>query len=37
MVNVDLQFVEATLNQRIIKVIVLSALIGVSAIINRYF
>ena len=35
--NVDLQFAEATLNQRIIKVIVLSALIGVSAIVNRYF
>ncbi|ADE39043.1 hypothetical protein [Candidatus Puniceispirillum marinum] len=37
MENVDLQFAEATLNQRIIKVIVLSAIIGVSAIINRYF
>ncbi|MDB2389612.1 hypothetical protein N9X12_00085 [Alphaproteobacteria bacterium] len=37
MENVDLQFAEATLNQRIIKVIVLSFLIGVSAIINRYF
>ena len=37
MENVDLQFAEATLNQRIIKVIVLSVLIGVSAIINRYF
>lgn len=37
MENVDLQFAEATLNQRIIKVIVLSALIGVSAIVNRYF
>ena len=37
MENVDLQFAEATLNQRIIKVIVLSILIGVSAIINRYF
>ena len=37
MENVDLQFAEATLNQRIIKVIVLSAMIGVSAIINRYF
>lgn len=37
MENVDLQFAEATINQRIIKVIVLSILIGVSAIINRYF
>lgn len=37
MENVDLQFAEATLNQRIIKVIVLSVLIGVSAIVNRYF
>ena len=37
MENVDLQFAEATLNQRIIKVIVLSSHIGVSAIINRYF
>ena len=37
MENVDLQFAEATLNQRIIKVIILSILIGVSAIINRYF
>lgn len=35
--NVDLQFAEATLNQRIIKVIVLSALIGASANVNRYF
>ena len=37
MENVGLQFAEATLNQRIIKVIVLSVLIGVSAIVNRYF
>ncbi|MBT6123292.1 MAG: hypothetical protein HOH48_07995 [Candidatus Puniceispirillum sp.] len=37
MENVDLQFAEATLNQRIIKVIVLLVLIGVSAIVNRYF
>lgn len=37
MENVDLQFAEATLNQSIIKVIVLSVLIGVSAIVNRYF
>jgi len=37
MENVDLQFAEATLNQRIIKVTVLSVLIGVSAIVNRYF
>ena len=37
MENIDLQFAEATLNQRIIKVIVLSVLIGVSAIVNRYF
>ena len=37
MENVDLQFAEATLNQCIIKVIVLSALIGVRAIVNRYF
>ena len=35
--NVDLQFAEATLNQRIVKVIVLLALIGASAIVNRYF
>ena len=35
--NVDIQFAEATLNQRIVKVIVLLALIGASAIVNRYF